>query len=322
MPSGKKNSVRAARNLFALWGSLSYDGSSLDAKTVSRRLGVSQDAASRLLGLIVSSKGNDDDYLSLYSADDQPDHDVSLMDIGSNRGRPIRLTRAEYVALTAALDQIGVAPDDALRQKVRSLCGADSLSATDINRSIEAVTNRPDHDVILTCSEAIIDSMDLSFRYQGTNDSSCHQRDVRPHSLSMRRGSWILEAYDYRRRGTRSFRTDRMADLVICDLSDSIESTGTRVSSDDRAKTTSGTHLVTLYFSDPAFLTILEWPHITVLTRTPECITARIPYYENGDWLPHHIAACGGTITTDDQTLSLRVRECARHLLRAQTKAE
>jgi proteasome accessory factor B len=55
----------------------------------------------------------------------------------------------------------------------------------------------------------------VSFRYRPASTGYARTREVNPYGLFYREGSWLLVGYCHLRREVRSFRLDRMSDLVV-----------------------------------------------------------------------------------------------------------
>lgn len=305
---GRRSAVDEARNLFVLWGVLSDKDSTLSSDTVAKRLGISTEAAVKLMDLLITARGDETDYLPLYSRTEDPTHELSAIPQSKNHGRAVRLTKDEGVALTAALNQLGIPEDDPIRRKLDSYCSSNKLNASEIERTIATAAIRPDHDVIRQCSAAIVDSKELMFEYQGSADQNSKARTVLPKRLWTDHKNWFLDAYDRERGEIRSFRTDRMANLKVF-------STDGQDKTKTNAIHTDSTILVKLYFDDPAFLTTMDWPGLELLHSNREHIVARIPYYTSSTWLPRQVAACCGNVFTDDPTLNTRIDEYVQIML-------
>jgi len=55
----------------------------------------------------------------------------------------------------------------------------------------------------------------ISFRYRSASTGYARRRDVDPYALFFREGSWLLVGHCHLRKDVRSFRLDRLSDLVV-----------------------------------------------------------------------------------------------------------
>lgn len=306
---GRASALGEAKELFVVWGALSQDGDVVNTDIVAKRLGVSTSAAEKLVDLVISSRGNDDDFLSLYYSEDNNFNTIGVVPGGSTTGRALRLTESEYVALACALDTLGVSQSDPLRQKIWTLYNKPLSEVDQLSNRIAQVASSVSYEVLSICSEALINQTSLRFTYQGTNDQEPHPRFVSPQTLSYRDGNWLLTAYDFERRGTRHFRIDRMTALEV-PRANGPQSQVTQSSANHRARK------VTLSFVDKKYLEFFDWPGLEIVKQDGATIIATIPYFNGSDrWLERRIAACRGAVTTNDEILNQRIDEYVRSLL-------
>lgn len=295
--AGRKSAILQARELFTLWGALSGDGSILDVDTVSRRLCISREYAQQLLELIVTARGEEDTFIPLYYIKEDDPSQVALAPSSQASGQPLRLTPAEHVALSSALNTLGLPNDDPLRQKIKDLAGDGVPSDCDIQRCITSANASDAFPALMKCAEGMSDGKALRFEYQGSNDSHKHIRKVFPLSLQLVEGTWLLSAYDYARLARRSFRIDRMSSIHLIP--------GKRPAELETPYGTTTQRSVNIQFEDPRYLTLFEWPGLKITSHRNGVTSGVIPFYgASSKWLARHIAACGGTVTTDDQELN------------------
>lgn len=295
--TGRRSAIIQARELFALWGALSGDDSILDVDTISRRLCINREYAQHLLELIVTARGEEDTFIPLYYIKEDDPSQVALTPRGQTSGQPIRLTPAEHVALSSALNTLGLPRDDPLRQKIKELAGDGVPSDCDIQRCITSANASDAFPTLMKCAEGLSDGKALRFEYQGSNDSDKHIRKVFPLSLQLDEGTWLLSAYDYARLARRTFRIDRMSSIHLVP--------GERPTELETPYGTTTQRSVNIQFEDPRYLTLFEWPGLKVTGHRNGVTSGVIPFYGAGSkWLARHIAACGGTVTTDDQELN------------------
>lgn len=312
---GRPNALNEARELIALLGALSHDGAIINAQIISNRLGIGLEKAKRLLNLVISSGSPSQEYLPLAYTQDSED-EVILISPHGVRGRELRLTRQETTALVAALNTIGVPEDDQIRQKVAQGLLDQGIDMDTIERTLAPLGESSVSSNLSTSTEALLNNESLIFSYRGIADQSEQERHAVPQSINHDRGRWYLEAYDLDRRGIRRFRVDRMSSVRTSPVSESVAADVLSSEPPRSHHSNAPARTVTLMFADERYLNLFEWPGLEIISRDVQRITARIPYYgEGSNWLPAHIAAGGGTITTDDPTLTQKVAEYVRSQL-------
>ena len=299
--SGRRGSLTEARELVALASSLSEAGDSLSVEAVAARLGVDESRARKLVELLASSQTADGTMLPLVR---EVGGELTLLLDGGVRGRRLRLSRAETTALLAALDRMGVAGDDPLRERLASSLSEAALSEGSVRKTLGEMSSGT--DALPVCSRALLEGAELGFFYQGARGGRTGRR-VRPERVFHEGGHWYLEAFDLVRQGRRTFRLDRMSEVA----ENPREAEALAPGHPAREART-----VTLLFSDSHYLDLLPWHDLSVEKRDGDGpVRATTPYY-GGLWLPRMIAACGGAVTTDDRELSSLVRSYALSQLR------
>lgn len=300
--AGRRGAAGESRALVTLASSLSEAGDSLTAEAVAARLDVSEEEALKLIDLLACAAPEGGAALPLV---EEGPGELSLLRDEGVRGRALRLTRAEALALAAALDRLGVAREDPLRTEVeRSLFS--SPVDEGLVRGLVAPGGVPEGRTLATCARAISSGRALALSYQGTLDATPSERLVVPEALRCEGSSWYLDGWDADRGGRRTFRLDRMGAARVVDRpSGALPADGAK----DEARS------VRLLFRDPRYLDLLPWHNLTVEGTTPEgSVAASTPYY-GGMWLPRMVAACAGTVTTDDAEVGWLARRLARDLL-------
>ena len=297
---GRPGALDEARELVALVASLSEAGDALCADAVAERLGTDAAHAEKLVELVLSSTLAGGAGLPLAAEGDA----LALLDVGDVRGRSVRLTRDETLALAAALERLGVAADDPLRARLESSVAAESVDEGLVRRLMAG--ERGDDAVartLRTCARARAGRRALRFSYRKTPEADPEARRVVVEGLRSEDGAWYLDAFDLDRGSERTFRADRMEDAS---LGGRAEAPAARRG---RART------VTLTFSDPSYLTLLPWHdlHVTSAPGEPP-VLAETPYY-GGEWLARMIAACGGTARCDDPEVTAQVEKYVRQQL-------
>ena len=196
--AGRPGSLDEARELVALAASLSEEGDSLSVDAVAERLGVSHERAEKLVGLVLSSTlvggaglplAEDGECLTLVGAVGAP-------------GRRLRLTRAESLALAAALERLGVPGDDPLRGALEG-----SLSTPPVDERLVRLLMAGESGTgglaatLAACGRALAGRRELSFDYRKPGDAEPARRRVAPLGLRGDDGAWLLDAYDLDRGG-------------------------------------------------------------------------------------------------------------------------
>lgn len=300
--AGRTGSVTVVRQLLALAGSLTREGEVITAEDIAGTLGVSYDQARHLIALVSLGSGESIDYLPVIMSD--KDDEVALMEGAALSARRVRLTRSETIALSAALAELGVADDDPLVKTLQASYIAPAFSTQDIVRSLEAPSSATDGATLKLCSQAISDGRTLRFAYVPVAGGPTTHRHVLPRSVRRSDDSWYLDAFDLRRGADRVFRIDHMSMVTLQDASSQVAPVAPRQEK----------RLVTLHFSDTRYLDLFHWEGARSVGQGDQGTTVRLPHYE-GTWLARHVAACAGTVTTDDPTLAEQAKAYASRLL-------
>ena len=304
--AGRRGALEEARELVTLVSSLSEAGDGLSVEAISSRLGVTRERARKLLSLVMSATAGDAALLPLV--EDGPE-EVSLVSDDATRGRAVRLTRAEAVALATALERIGLDEDDPTRRAVERALFASPVDEADVRRLL-GTEGTAAGGVLATCAAAINERRGVTFLYRGAEDHDAARRTVLPRGLRSEEGTWYLDGWDLDRRAGRTFRLDRMSDA---------EPTATTPqAAADAPEATPANETareVTVTFFDASYLKTLPWHALTVTEQHDDgTVEARIPYY-GGDWLLRMLTACGGTAITTDAALTASVRAYAQNML-------
>lgn len=301
---GRPGALDEARELVALVASLSEAGDSLSPEAVAERLGVGGDEAEKLVELVLSSTLVGGGGLPL--AEDEGA--LTLVGSGGARGRRLRLSHDETLALAAALDRLGVPADDPLREGLEG-----SLSASPVDeglvRRLMAGTGGTDQmaATLSACARAMAARRELGFSYRKPGSPEPQARRVAPLGLRNDDGAWLLDAHDLDRRGTRTFRVDRMGDVEV----------GPRGADEGRPEAGRGARTVRLTFDDASLVGLLAWHDLRVVSAPGTLpVVAETPYY-GGSWLPRMVAACGASARCDDPEVTALAEAYARRQLAA-----
>ena len=297
--AGRPGALDEARTLVTLISSLSETGDAIDPVAVAQRMGIDLPEAEKLVSLILSSTLLGDVGLPLVEEDGY----VTLIEGGGVRGRRLRLSHDETLALVAALERMGVSADDPLRRRLELSLSSEPVDARLVRLLLAGGEGGGGlSSALAAIGRALSRGLALTFSYQKPQ-ADPEERRVACLGLRCEDNTWFLDAYDLDRRGERTFRVDRM----------------TQASCKDRVtlpKTRGGTpkRTVTITFTDPAYLDLLPWHDLHITERADGVVEAETPYY-GGEWLVRMLAACAGTARAHDEELSGLVREYARHTL-------
>lgn len=302
--AGRTGSVATARQLIALATSLTSEGEVITAQDIAASLGIGYDEARHLIALVSLGSGESIDYLPLILSDD--DDEVSLMEGAALSARRVRLTRAESIALSAALKELGITDDDPLAKTLSDAYAAPSFTADDVLHTLETPSSSDEGKVLRLCSAAIAAEAGLAFSYQPVTGDAPSRRRVVPQMVRRGDDNWYLEAFDLVRNDRRVFRIDRMSDVEQLE-----------VNVPALLPSTSQTQqkLVVLRFNDLRYLDLFHWEGMQVVSRDESSAMVSLPLY-GGSWLARHIAACAGTVQTSDATLAAQAQAYAQDRLK------
>lgn len=297
--AGRRGALEEARELVALVASLSEAGDALTVDAVAAKLGTSRERAEKLIELVLTATLGDESRLPLV----EEQGGVTLLLSAGVRGRRLRLSRSETVALAAALEELGVAEDDPLREKLESSLSQEPVDP-DLVRSVVAADMTDGTSELAVCAAARTQGRMLAFSYRKAGEDAEEERRAVPLDLRREDGAWYLDAHDPDRGGMRTFRLDRMAHARLL---------GRAGAPQEAAHETA--RMVEITFSDPRYLQFLPWHRLHVKqTDRRGRVHAETPYY-GGDWLPRMLAACAGSASTTDEEVRRHVAAYARSCL-------
>ena len=302
--AGRIGAEATTRELMVLVAALQQEGDRLTPEAVQQRLGKTREEAEHLLYLVSTMMPDESASLTLPILID--DETGEITDAGGEglRGRTLRLTRAETLAVKAALTQLGFAEDDPLVARLDDALALDELDEDVVSRMLAPVGAEEAAGIREALARAMAEGSAVEFDYRKAGSTAPERRHVRPERFEQNDGAWLLVGADLDRQAQRKFRLDRMSDvgkltkgLSLC-----------QPAADDGKESRS----VTVTFDDPHWLELLPWHDLTPVKR--RALTFTTPWY-GGSWLPRMIAACGGHVTTDDAALLAAVRDLASSLL-------
>lgn len=305
--AGRVGALEETRALLALVASLSEAGDALTAEAVASKLGVSHDHAEKLIELVLTSSFAGGARLPLV--EDERGGEVTMFFSEGVRGRQLRLTHTETVALLAALDRLGVDADDHLRHQLEANLSTDPVDRRIVQRVASSGAEGESAKILETIARARTLGRPLLFSYTRLGEKGPEERHVSASQVFHENDLWYLEGYDLDRQGMRTFRVDRMSDVLL----------GERVDDEiriDWGAAPNGSRDVELTFSDPRYLDLFEHHGLKrVGAEEDGSIRCRI-FWFGDEWLVRMVCACSGTITTNDAELNALVFNYARTSLK------
>lgn len=298
--TGRRNNNDRIRELVALLASLSSTGDTVTIDAISSRLGIGQTEARDMMNIVCEASGEDTGGLLISSNDEETEYTLQY---SGNHGRPIRLTISETIAVVHALDAAGIAEEDPLRQRLSTGFYSREVAVEEVRKALGAAGKT--NEALYICARSMGESREIRFMYKGIRDSAARDRRASVLSLTTNGTVWYADAYDLDLEQNRRFRTDRMTDVILGDI--------TRIPQTTSPDTT---RVVSITFYDQSYYTAFEWPGLHDVIEENGTIRGWIPYYgECSTWLLRRICAGGGSIIVEDESIMQSAREYARHEL-------
>ncbi len=296
---GRKDGTERVRELVALLGSLSEVGDTISLDAISSRLGISHDDARTMMDIICMASGEETGGLLISSNDDETEYTLQYL---GTRGRPLRLTTTETIAVLHALDLAGVDEDDQLRARLSEALTSPDVLVEEVRRSLGAPTEDPS---LIACAQSQVQQRLLTFRYQGIRDDEPRNRTVLVRRLRLSGKHWYVDAFDAEVEQERTFRIDRMGEPELGGPASLPEEEYTEKTE------------VRIVFTDIKYLTMFDWPNLRITRQQAGIIHGILPYYDNGStWLLRRICACRGALVVEDERIMQAAREYAHTQLR------
>ena len=296
---GRKDGTERVRELVALLGSLSEVGDTISLDAISARLGISRDEARTMMDIICMASGEETGGLLISSNEEETEYTLQYL---NTRGRPLRLTTPETMAVLHALDLAGVDENDQLRTHLSEALTSPTVLIEEVRQSLGARSQYPS---LIACAQSQAQQRLLTFRYQGIRDNEPRTRTVLVRRLRLSGEHWHVDAFDTEVEQDRTFRMDRMSNPVLGD-------TATLPQEEYTAQTE-----VRVTFNDLKYLTMFDWPNLRITDEQAGIIRGVLPYYNNGStWLLRRICACRGTLVVEDERIMEEAREYARTQLK------
>lgn len=295
---GRKDGTERVRELVALLGSLSKVGDSISLDAISSRLGISLDDARIMMDIMCMASGEESGGLLISSNDDETEYTLQYL---GTRGRPLRLTTTETIAVVHALDLAGVSDDDPLRARLSEALTSPDVLAQEVRRSLG---DHDDDPMLSMCARAQTSQRELVFSYRGLKDELPRRRRVLVRRTRLSNDQWHMDAYDLDLSQERTFRIDRMGDASVGDFSDLPEELPRETTE------------LEVRFLDRKYLTMFDWQNLRIIRESSGVIHGVLPYYNNSStWLLRRICACEGTFVVEDERIMQQAKEYAASLL-------
>ncbi len=298
--SGRKNNNDRIRELVALLGSLSSTGDVVTIDAISSRLGLSTKDAQDMMDIVCQASGEEWGGLLISSNDEGTEFTLQYP---GTHGKPVRLTKAETIALFHALDLAGINDEDPLRAKLTGAFSSSGIDEDTVRQMLGTSSFGP--PCLRTCAQAQVEQRELLFYYQGSNDEAPKSRRCAVRSIIIQDVFWYVLSFDLDLEQDRTFRVDRITDASL----------GKAVVLSN-ASNDSPVRRVGITFLDPSYYTMFDWPGIHVLRTTNGILQCSIPYYgEKSTWLLRRICAGKGRIIVDDNRIMRAAQNYAQKLL-------
>jgi hypothetical protein len=210
----------------------------------------------------------------------------------------LRLTPAEWDAVSEALESLGIPRENPFHQALYAAAGPYDPEASPMDFETPEVI-----ESLSRLTDAIPEGQPVTFDYVHVGSDVTQRRHVLPVELHPNAKRLYLKALDYDRGGqVRNFLVNNISHVTL-------EASRTLPESDAE------NNIVTLTFSDPIYYNLFEWNDSVVKSRPGETtVVIDMPWFGN-DWLPRRIRACRGTCTTNSAELDERVAALSREPL-------
>lgn len=298
--SGRKNNNERIRELVSLLGSLSRTGDTVTLDAISTRLGISVDEARDMMNIVCQASG--ENYGGLLISADEEETEFTLQFPGTT-GKPIRLTSAETIALVHALDLAGIAEDDPIRQKLNTAFLSPNVREDEVRHALGSINQTSGQLYVFAQSQ--VEQRKISFDYCGIKDTEPRRRHALVRTLQMDNGHWYATCFDTDIDQERTFKIDRMTNVVMGDhVFSPLENSREDV------------QRVEILMTDPLYYHAFDWPTLRVLHASDSVIHGEIAYYGDGStWLLRRICAGRESITVNNRCIMQLASEYAREAL-------
>ena len=207
--AGRTGGVDAAREIVSVIGALSTEGDEVNPDAIASRMGKTPEEASKFMDMLLYL-GTDDVGLKLCA---EFDDDDTPYFVDSAAGRPLRLTKAETLAVQTALAWMGTPEDDPLAATVNRALGAPDFDGKTVHRMLAPAGSAEVDATRSACAHAIARKLDLRIVYRKSGASTDEVRLVQDARLRQEDGSWYLTGTDPSRGARRDFKLERISSV-------------------------------------------------------------------------------------------------------------
>ncbi|WP_028263612.1 helix-turn-helix transcriptional regulator [Atopobium fossor] len=319
---GPKSGQTTIKQLTVLLAALAQSNEPIQAQSAAAKLNISYEEAQRLMDMLVDVAGDEASYLPLAFGE----NDDELEFISPTTSiKPLRLTKAESIALLVALQTSGFKSSDPLFQIIQNSYIQPTIDTQEITRTVVNTSILGSSTVLLDCIRALINNQQLEFVYVSQHSNTTKLRLVHPLSLYVQDGYAYLKAYEYTSKQLRTFRLDRMSEIhniKTPKLHEQGNEAGEKtipISQQDCRMIANQTEAnsansVAITLLDPSLEETYPWHAIKRTQLINKNIQLIIPNY-GSSWLIRHLAACGDQVQIEDPQLAKKVSDYAQDLL-------
>lgn len=326
---GRKGGQTTIKQLTVLLGALSQSHEPIQTQGVANKLGISYDEAQRLMDMLVDVAGDETSYLPLACG--QNDDELELIS-SHTPVKPLRLTKAESIALLAALQTSGFDDASPLYQLIQHGYAQPTTNAQEIARTVASAHTLTNSDVLLGCIKALMSDYCLAFTYASQHSNTTKNRLVFPYTVYVQDGFAYLEAYEFASDQFRTFRLDRISNLQhkapVYPQGQNEQGKNKSSLAKQALYKKLAAHkknneqvvaTTTITLLDPQLEELYPWHPIQRTQHDDTSVELVIPNY-GSPWLIRHLAACGRRVKIKDPNLAKKVSDYAQDLLAKQLK--
>jgi predicted DNA-binding transcriptional regulator YafY len=189
------------------------------------------------------------------------------------------------------------------------------FDAEELRKTINTATSAREADTYRTVADALTSSRVVRIAYERAGSGEPVERDVEPLSLFAEKGGWYLMGWCRRSAAWRTFRLDRIRQIIVldetCDATSRSQEHGAVTAFD-----TAGLPLATLVFQDAGDYVAREWPGSAVVGHGDAgALTVTVPF-AGTDWVARAVVSWLGSVrVTEPPVVREAVAELAASLM-------